>query len=55
MLYIAYGSVCEIETQVLLAGDLGFIDNKNMTPVIESIAEIEGNLKRLSKPWRKST
>ena len=34
MLYIAYGSVCELETQVLLAGDLGYID-------IESIKEVE--------------
>jgi len=34
MLYIAYGSVRELETQVLLAGDLGYID-------IESIKEVE--------------
>ena len=26
MLYISYGSVCELETQILLAGDLGFIE-----------------------------
>jgi hypothetical protein len=26
MLYISYGSVCEMETQILLAGDLGFIE-----------------------------
>jgi len=24
-LYIAYGSICELETQILLAGDLGYI------------------------------
>ena len=26
MLYISYGSVCELETQILLAGDLGYIE-----------------------------
>jgi four helix bundle protein len=26
MLYISYGSVCERETQILLAGDLGLIE-----------------------------
>jgi len=26
MLYISYGSVCELETQILLAGDLGLIE-----------------------------
>ncbi len=26
MLYIYYGSVCELETQILLAGDLGLIE-----------------------------
>ena len=26
MLYISYGLVCELETQILLAGDLGFIE-----------------------------
>ena len=26
MLYISYGSVCELETPILLAGDLGFIE-----------------------------
>ena len=26
MLYISYGSVCELETQILLAGDLGYME-----------------------------
>ena len=26
MLYISYGSVCELEIQILLAGDLGLIE-----------------------------
>ena len=34
MLYIAYGSTCELETQVLLAGDLGFIDKGDLSAAI---------------------
>ena len=41
MLYIAYGSTCELETQVLLAGDLGFITKANLENVKASIAEVE--------------
>ena len=29
MLYIFYGSVCELETQILLAGDLDLIEKVN--------------------------
>ena len=31
MLYISYGSVCELETQILLAGDLGLIEKGELT------------------------
>jgi four helix bundle protein len=37
MLYIAYGSTCELETQVLLAGDLGFIDQGKLVTAKKSI------------------
>jgi len=30
MLYISYGSVCELETQILLAGDLDLINPLNL-------------------------
>ena len=49
MLYIVYGSTCELETQVLLAGDLGFIDKGNRSVAIESIKEVERMLKALIK------
>ena len=29
-LYIAYGSNCELETQILLAGDLGYIESRDL-------------------------
>ncbi len=31
MLYISYGSVCELEIQILLAGDLGFIEKVELS------------------------
>ena len=47
MLYISYGSVCELETQVLLAGDLGFIERGEFNVIKASIVEIERMLKAL--------
>ena len=49
MLYISYGSVCELETQILLAGDLGLIAKDNMGMLKKDIAEIERMLKALIK------
>jgi four helix bundle protein len=49
MLYISYSSVCELETQVLLAGDLGFIEKDELNTVKTNIAEIERMLKALIK------
>ena len=49
MLYIAYGSVCELETQILLAGDLGFIEETMLGTTNADILEIERMLKALIK------
>jgi four helix bundle protein len=49
MLYISYGSVCELETQILLAGDLGFIEKGEWSKVKTNIEEIERMLKALIK------
>jgi four helix bundle protein len=49
MLYIAYGSVCELETQVLLAGDLGYIGTDELDLAKQDISEIERMLKALIK------
>jgi len=49
MLYISYGSVCELETQILLTGDLGFIDKGELDTAKKDIAEIERMLKALIK------
>jgi four helix bundle protein len=45
MLYISYGSVCELETQILLAGDLDFIKQDELGALKEDIAEAERMLK----------
>ena len=49
MLYISYGSVCELETQVLLAGDLDLIEKGELGTLQKDIAEIERMLKALIK------
>jgi len=49
MRYISYGSVCELETQILLAGDLGFIEKGELGTAKKDIAEIERMLKTLIK------
>jgi four helix bundle protein len=45
MLYISYGSVCELETQIILAGDLDLIEKGESGTLNKGIAEIERMLK----------
>jgi len=49
MLYISYGSVCELETQILLAGDLDLIEKGELGTLKKDIEEIERMLKALIK------
>jgi len=46
-LYIAYGSTCEIETQALLAGDLGYIEDAELQKLLTDIGDLERMLKGL--------
>jgi four helix bundle protein len=46
-LYIAYGSNCELETQILLTGDLGYIKSEQLKNIQEDIGEVERMLKAL--------
>jgi len=48
-LYIAYGSNCELETQILLSGDLGYIKAEDLEALQNDIAEVERMLKSLIK------
>ena len=49
MLYIAYGSVCELETQILIAGDLNFIKDGKFAKIKKDLEAIERMLKALIK------
>ena len=46
-LYVAYGSICELETQVLLSGDLGYFSRGESQKLQDRIAEVERMLKAL--------
>jgi len=48
-LYIAYGSVCELETQVLLSGDLNYVNKENLKALKDDTEEVERMLKVLIK------
>jgi len=48
-LYIAYGSNCELETQILLSGDLYYIETGKLEILKEGIGEVERMLKALIK------
>lgn len=49
-LYVAYGSNCELETQLLLAGDLGYIKTvEQLKKLGADIGEVERMLKALIK------
>ena len=49
MLYIFYGSVYELETQILLAGDSDLIEKDELGTTRKDISEIERMLKAVIK------
>jgi len=48
-LYIAYGSICELESQLLLSGDLNYENQKNLKALKDGTEEVERMLKALIK------
>jgi hypothetical protein len=48
-LSIAYGSTCELETQLLLSGDLGYPDKESLSGPQRDIGEVERMTKALIK------
>jgi four helix bundle protein len=46
-LYIAYGSICELETQVLLSMDLDYVQGQGIETLQYNIGEVERMLKAL--------
>ncbi len=48
-LYIAYGSNCELETQIMISRDLDFIDSQMAEELLSDIGNVERMLKGLIK------
>ena len=48
-LYIAYGSHCELETQIMLSKDLGYIKSDDFQKLQRYIGDVERMLKALIK------
>jgi four helix bundle protein len=46
-LYIAYGSHCELETQILISKDLGYIKSDNFQKLQQDVGDVERMLKAL--------
>jgi four helix bundle protein len=54
-LYIAYGSNCELETQILLSGDLRFVEKEDLLKLQKEIGDVERMLKGPIKSLSRST
>ncbi len=44
-----YGSTCELETQILLSGDLDYLNKESLSELQRDIGEVERMLKSLIK------
>lgn len=49
MLYVAYGSICELEKQILLSGDLKYIEAGDLERLQQDTGAVERMLKALIK------
>jgi len=52
-LYIAYGSLCELETQILLSGDLEYLESEQLLEFQSGLGDIERMLKSLIRSLEK--
>ena len=48
-LYIAYGSVCELETQTMISGDLDYMKKEKLQELKEKLGDVERMLKAMIK------
>ena len=48
-LYIADGSVCELETQTMISGDLGYVGKERLQKIRDEIGDVERMLKAMIK------
>ena len=49
-LYIVYGSVCELEDQTMVSGDLRYEEKERLQELREEIGDVERMLKAMIKP-----
>jgi four helix bundle protein len=49
-LYIAYGSICELQTQIMLAAELGYLQQNENDSLLQSAGDVE----RLTKAFIRS-
>ena len=54
-LYMSYGSTCELETQILLSGDLEYLKAESLSKLQHDIGEVERMLKALIKSLEKKS
>jgi four helix bundle protein len=52
-LYVAYGSNCELETQILLSADLGFVKDEDLDKLQKDLGDVERLLKALIRSLEK--
>jgi four helix bundle protein len=52
-LYVAYGSICELETQILISHDLDYIGSETFEKLLKEIGDVERMLKGLIKSLSK--
>jgi len=45
--YIAYGSVCKLQTQTMISGDLGYVEEGRIQVLREEIGDVERMLKAM--------
>jgi four helix bundle protein len=55
MLYIAYGSICELETQIMLSNDLEFLARQKFDCLQSDISDVERMLKALINSLKKKS
>ncbi len=48
-LYIAYGSVCELETQTMISSDLNYMKKEKLQKLREELGDVERMLKAMIK------
>ena len=50
-----FGSVCELETQILLLSDLYYVNKEKLKILKDDTAEVNRMRKELEKRWRTNT